>query len=124
MMLTINKRLHERSEKSKQVTENHNDDAETIFGKMVADELRALPKRMKIMLKHDINESIFKRQMQLEKHESKASKLLVQPSESTGFRSFTEIMNSLSLFSNHEVNETPYYRTFAMTGTHSQAISG
>ena len=81
LILTINKWLHERSEKFKQVTENHNDDAETIFGKMVADELRALPKRMKIMLKHDINESIFKYQMQLEEHESKASKLLVQPSE-------------------------------------------
>ena len=110
LMLTINKRLHERSEKSKQVTENHNDDAETIFGKMVADELRALPKRMKTM--------------QLEEHESKASKLSVQPSESTGFRSFTEIINSPSSFSNHEVNETPYYHTFAMTGTHSQAIAG
>ena len=64
LMLTINKQLHERSEKSKKVTENHNDDAETIFGKMVADELQALPKRMKIMLKHDINKSIFKNQMQ------------------------------------------------------------
>ena len=66
LMLTISKRLNERSEtKSKPVSENC-DDAETIFGKMVADELRALPKKMKIMLKHDINESIFKYQMQLE----------------------------------------------------------
>ena len=64
LMLTIYKRLHERSDKSKQVTENHNDDVETIFGKMVANELRALPKRMKTMLKHDISESIFKYQMQ------------------------------------------------------------
>ena len=80
LMLTINKQLHERSEKSKQVTENHNDDAETTFGKMVADELRALPKSTKIMLKHDINESIFKYQIQLQEHESKATKLSVQPS--------------------------------------------
>ena len=71
---------------------------------MVADELRALPKRMKIMLKYDINESIFKYQIQLEEHEGKASKLLVQPSESTGFRSFTENINSPRSFSNHEVN--------------------
>ena len=71
------------------------------------DELQALPKRMKIMLKHDINESIFTYQMQLEEHQNKASKLLVQPSESTGFESFTEITNSPSSFSNHEVNETP-----------------
>ena len=39
LMLTINKRLHEMPEKSKQVTESHNDDAERIFQKMVADEL-------------------------------------------------------------------------------------
>ena len=74
-MLTIYKWLHERPEKSEQVTENHNDDAETIFEKMVADKLRPLSKRMKIMLKDDINESIFQYQMQLEEHESKASKL-------------------------------------------------
>ena len=91
---------------------------------MVADELRALPKIMKIMLKHDINESIFKYQMQLEEHESKASKLSAQPSESTGFRSFTEIISSLSSLSNHKVNETLCYHTFAMTGTHSQAVAG
>ena len=93
-----------------------------ISGKMAADELRASPKRMKIMLKHDVSESIFKYQMQLEEHESKASKLSVQPSESTGFRSFTDIINSPSLFSNHVVNETLYYQTFAMIGAHSQAI--
>ena len=91
---------------------------------MVADELRALSKRIKIMLKHDINDSIFKYQMQLEGHKSKASKLSVQPSESIGFRRFTKIIISSSSFSNHEVNETPYYHTFAMTGTHSQAIAG
>ena len=52
LMLTISERLHERSDtKSKPVSESC-DDAETIFGKMVADELRALPKTMKIMLKH------------------------------------------------------------------------
>ena len=39
LVLTINKRLHEMPEKSKQVTESHNDDAERIFQKMVADEL-------------------------------------------------------------------------------------
>ena len=124
LMLITNKRLHERSGKSKQVTENYNDDVETIFGKMVGDELQALPKRMKIMLKHDINESIFKYQMQLEEHESKALKLSVQSPESTGFGSFTEIINSPNSFSNHEVNETSYYRTLAMTVTDSQAIAG
>ena len=57
-MLTISERLNERSEtKSKPVSENY-DGAETIFGKMVADELRALSKKIKIVLKHDINESI------------------------------------------------------------------
>ena len=48
---------------------------------------------------------------------------MVQPLDSTGFRSFTEIINSPSSMSNHEVNETPYYHTFGMTGTHSQAIA-
>ena len=38
-MLTIYKQLHEKSEKSKQVTENHNDGAETIFEEMAANEL-------------------------------------------------------------------------------------
>ena len=88
---------------------------------MVADELRALPKRMKIMLKRDINESILKYQMQLEEHESKTSKFSAQPSESTGFRSFTE---SFTVLSNGKVNKTPCYHTFAMTGTHSQAFAG
>ena len=45
LMLTISERLNERSEtKSKPVSENC-DDAETTFGKMIANELRALPKK-------------------------------------------------------------------------------
>ena len=79
LMLTISKRLNERSEtKSKPVSESC-DDAETIFGKMVADELRALPKKMKIMLKHDINESIFKYQMQLEQDNERSKHATQQP---------------------------------------------
>lgn len=45
---------------------SEDNDAEAIFGKMVADELRCLPKKLKIMLKHEINQSIYLYQM---KHE-------------------------------------------------------
>ena len=58
MRLTINKRLHERAKKQ---TEPQAYDEEPVFGKMVVNELRSVPKRrMKRMLKHEINESIFK----------------------------------------------------------------
>ena len=113
LMLTISKRLNERSEtKSKPVSENC-DDAETIFGKMVADELRALPKKMKIILKHDIDESIFKYQMQLEE-DNERSKHAIQPPEPTDLRNSTGF--APTSFSNNN--------TFPVPETHSQTTSG
>ena len=85
--------------------------------------LNKLLKTTMMMQKQFSDESIFKYQMQLEEHESKTSKPSVQPSGSTRFRSFAEIINAPSSFSNCEVNETPYYHTFAMTGIYSQAIA-
>ena len=121
LMLTISERLNERSEtKSKPVSENC-DDAETIFGKMVADELRALPKKMKIMLKHDINESIFKYQMQLEE-DNERSKHAIQPPEPTDLRNSTGF--APISFNNNNVNVNPFYRTFPVPETHSQTTSG
>lgn len=118
LMLSINKRLNERSEtKSKQVSEN-TDDAATIFGKMVADELRALPKRMIIMLKHDINESIFKYHMQLEDEHSKN---VVEPPEPTGFRNSTGFI-PIS-FGNNNVNVNPFYHTFSVPEINNQTTS-
>ena len=121
LMLTIIERLNERSEtKSKPVSEN-GDDAETIFGKMVADERRALPKKMKIMLKHDINESIFKYQMQLEE-DNERSKHAIQPPEPTDLRNSTGF--APISFSNNNVNVNPFYRTFPVPETHCQTNSG
>ena len=120
LMLTISKRLNERSEtKSKPVSENC-DDAETIFGKMVAGELRALPRKMKMMLKHDINESIFKYQMQL-KEDNERSKHAMQPLEPTDLRNSTGF--APISFSNNNVNVNPFYRTFPVPETHSQTTS-
>ena len=56
-MLTIHKRLNERSENKSKMAEDNN--AEAIFVKMVANELQCLPKKLKIMLKHEIDQSIF-----------------------------------------------------------------
>ena len=121
LMLNISERLNERSEtKSKPVSENC-DDADTIFGKMVADELRALPNKMKIMLKHDINESIFKYQMQLEE-DNERSKHAIQPPEPTDLRNSTGF--APITFSNNNVNVNPFYCTFTVPETHSQTTSG
>ena len=56
LLVTINKRMQERSKRSNREME----DDESIFGKMVAGELRSLPRKLKVMLKHEINSSIFK----------------------------------------------------------------
>lgn len=47
-------------------TSNEDLDEDGIFGKMVANELRSLPKDKKIRLKHDINNSIFRYQCEAE----------------------------------------------------------
>ena len=121
LMLTISERLNERSEtKSKPVSENC-DDAETIFGKMVADELWALPIKMKIMLKHDINESIFKYQIQLEE-DNERSKHAIEPPEPTDLRNRTGF--APISFSNNNVDVNPFYRTFPVPETHNQTTSG
>lgn len=66
ILYTINERLKER-ERKKLEEANEKEDSDSTFGKMVANELRSLPKRLKMMLKHEINNSIFKYQMQFEK---------------------------------------------------------
>ena len=81
ILATINKRLHEKKkEKQDKKEAKESVDENDIFGKMVASELRSLPKKMRSKLKHDINNAIFKYQCQLEEEESPRS-LLQQPEQ-------------------------------------------
>ena len=72
LLANINKRLHERKEERREKQAKKEQaakdciDENDIFGKMVANELRSLPKRKQSKLKHDINEAIFKYQCEIE----------------------------------------------------------
>ena len=65
------------------------EDDESIFGKMVAGELRSLPRKLKIMLKHEIN--IFKYQCQ---NEVPAWEKGVKQQESAAAGTFTLMVGS------------------------------
>ena len=87
LLVTINKRMQERSKRSDREME----DDESIFGKMVAGELRSLPRKLKIMLKHEINSSIFKYQCQ---NEVPAWEKGVKQQESAAASTFTLTVGS------------------------------
>ena len=72
LLANINKRLHERKEERREKQAKKEQaakdciDENDIFGKLVANELRSLPKRKQSNLKHNINEAIFKYQCEIE----------------------------------------------------------
>lgn len=80
---TISKRLSEKS--SSQEIDRRDEDED--FGKMVATELRGLPKLLKIKLKHGINNLIFQYQMANVQHESVNYQNHTQISTETGMLS-------------------------------------
>ena len=60
----------ERMEKMARKAEEKEADESDVFGKMVAFELRCLPKRKQAKLKHDINNAIFKYQCEVEEEKN------------------------------------------------------
>ena len=82
LLATINKRLHDRKheklEKRAMKEQEPPIDEFDVFGKMVANELRSLPKRKQVKLKHDINNAIFKYQCEVEEEELYVPPVMMQ----------------------------------------------
>ena len=83
VLKAISKRLSEKSA----TRENDRRDEDEDFGKMVATELKGLPKVFKIKLKHEINNLIFQYQMANLQHEPVNHQNQTQLSKETGMPS-------------------------------------
>ena len=92
LLMTINKRLLDRSTKTK----NENDDEHSVFGKMIANELRGLTPRLQIMFKKEVNDVVFNYQLKNEdeKQANVASYASFQPLQTPPLRSITTIHKS------------------------------
>ena len=95
LLATINKPLHEKKKEKLEKKEREPNDSvgdNDIFGKMVANELRSLPKRKQSKLKHDINNAIFKYQCEVEQEEFYAPTPPTYRQEISG-ASFSSLIN-------------------------------